>query len=136
MKYRLTRDDGTEMDVQGALWESVLEIAFLNGWVPAGTEEPRTDSWRRAMATNVRQPPVLAPRPWPSGDYFSGASQYVRPDDASSLAAAVLRAFPMSRVVATNGAGNPPPASERPRPERGVALFASGGGFVIGEKPA
>ena len=135
MKYRLTRDDGTEIDVQGALWESVLEIAFLNGWVPAGTEEPRTDSWRRAMAANVSQPPVLAPRRWPSGDYFSGASQYVRPDDASSLAAAVLRAFPMSKVAATGGNGDAPVSDGRPRPERGVALFASGGGFVIGEKP-
>ena len=128
VKYRLERDDGAEIDVQGGVWETVLELAYMNGWVPAGTQEPRNDSWRRAPLGTATRTTYLAPRPWRTGDYFSGVGQYVRPSDASAMAAAVLRGLP------TNGRTEEDPR-DRTRPERDVAHFARGGGFVIGKRP-
>lgn len=130
MKYRFTRDDGAVLDVQSGLWESILEIAYENGWIPAGTEEPRTQAWRRSYLGRSDAGHILGPRPWPKSDYFSSSSQYVRATDASAMAAAVLRALPGQR---NGGAGGK--AEARDCPEHGVAMFARGGGFVIGRKP-
>mgnify|MGYP001813204516 FL=1 len=127
VKYHFERDDGAGLDVQGGVWESVLELAYLNGWVPAGTDEPRDGTWRRKLSGTVTAP-MLGQRQWRSGDYFSGVGQYVRPDDAHALATAVMRALP--------GTPKPKPeVRERPRPEHSVAEFARGGGFVIAKHP-
>ena len=125
MKYRLTRDDGVELDVPGALWESVLELAFRNGWKPAGTQEPRKSDWRRKGVGEVASP--RESRVWPTGDYFSGQSQYVRPEDAWSLSAAVLRALP------TPENGSEEVDLRRKGGARGLAVFARSGGFFIGQ---
>ena len=125
MKYRLTRDDGVELDVPGAVWETVLEIAFRNGWKPAGTAEPRTGDWRRKAVAESLSP--RESRTWPTGDYFSGQSQYVRPQDAGSLSSAILRALPSPD-------GGPDDAEMRRKGgARGVAVFARAGGFFIGQ---
>jgi len=129
VKYHFERDDGVEIDVQGGVWETVLELAYMNGWVPAGTEEPRNDGWRRSVSGGGGTRALLGQRPWRRGDYFSGVGQYVRPDDALALASAVMRGLP---ELVTEDTSEP---RERPRPERSVAKFASGGGFVIGKHP-
>lgn len=89
--YLLTRDDGTELRVTGNLWESALELGFLYGWRPCGTEAPRTAGWRdgRALAGGA---------PWDRQDYFSHESQRVGRGDARALGEAILRA--LSRVPA------------------------------------
>jgi len=127
VKYHFERDDGAELDVQGGIWETVLELAYQNGWVPAGTDEPRDDTWRRSFSGAAAARSMLAQRPWRRGDYFSGVGQYVTPHDASALASAVLRGLPSATEDAE--------PVDRPRPERSVARFASGGGFVIGKRP-
>jgi hypothetical protein len=84
--YRLTRDDGAELQVTGNVWESALELASLYGWEPAGTESPEIrdrvspDDRRRALA-------------WDRMDYFSYESQRVGPCDARALAESVIRAL-------------------------------------------
>jgi hypothetical protein len=84
--YRLTRDDGVELRVSGSIWEAALELAYLYGWRPAGTQTPQTEAWRG------RRLPSSAPA-WDSQDYFSRESQRVGRDDARFLAEAVLRAL-------------------------------------------
>jgi hypothetical protein len=127
VKYHFERDDGAELDVQGGVWETVLELAYQNGWVPAGTDEPRDDTWRRSFMGTASSRSMLAQRPWRRGDYFSGVGQYVTPRDASALASAVMRGLPVPQEESE--------PNERIRPERSVARFASGGGFVIGKRP-
>lgn len=84
--YRLTRDDGVELRVSGSIWEAALELAYLYGWRPVGTEAPQTEAWRG------RRSPSRG-RVWDSQNYFSNDSQHVRQDDARALAEAVLRAL-------------------------------------------
>ena len=73
MKYRLTRDDGVEIDVPGVVWESTLARAYRNGWKPAGTAAPARQGGR-----------------WAESDYFSTSSQHVREADALELGTAVI----------------------------------------------
>jgi hypothetical protein len=125
MKYQLTRDDGAQLEVPGAVWETVLELAFRNGWKPAGTAEPRSSGWRRGAAAEGASP--RESRAWPSGDYFSGQSQYVRPSDASSMSSAILRGLPSPEDASID-------VDQRRRSgARGVAVFARSGGFIIGQ---
>ncbi|MFN0008364.1 MAG: hypothetical protein ACKVXR_10680 [Planctomycetota bacterium] len=129
MKYRLTRDDGAEIDVPGVLWESVLERAYRNGWIPSGTQAPwGTDRPVSRMATLGDAPAQKGGR-WPNSDYFSACSQYVRAADARELGAAAMRA----RTVRADGA--PHPDFKHDAGVRKVADFARDGGFVIGRAP-
>jgi hypothetical protein len=134
MKYRLTHDDGITIDVPVALWESVLERAYRNGWRPSGTEAPWANERlaRKATALKVATasdpPPVRGGR-WSNSDYFSACSQYVRAPDAWELGTAAMRL-------------RPPRADGIARPDdrhdagvRKVADFARDGGFVIGRAP-
>lgn len=84
--YRLTRDDGVELQMNGDLWESALELACLYGWTPAGTQTAQAVP-RRAM------PNVMSKALNLSRDYFSLESQHVGRGDARQLADAVLRAL-------------------------------------------
>ena len=113
MKYRLTRDDGAQIDVAGVVWESVLELAYRYGWRPTGTDAPRTSALSR----------------WTRADYFSASSQYVRAVDARELGTAALRGD------ADRGGGTPDREAKRDAGVRKVADFARFGGFVIGRAP-
>ena len=132
MKYRLTRDDGVEIDVPGVLWESVLERAYRNGWVPSGTDAPWAPDRRTArtarMATIGDLPAQKGGR-WPNSDYFSACSQYVRASDARELGTAAMR----SRKMRADGAAHPDVKHDAG--VRRVADFARDGGFVIGRAP-
>lgn len=129
MKYRLTRDDGVEIDVPGVLWESVLERAYLNGWHPSGTDAPWARD-RRGERAPMRCVATLQPGGrWPNSDYFSARSQYVGAADARELGTAAMRGSPdradrASRIDCRRDAG-----------VRKVADFALDGGFVIGRAP-
>lgn len=130
MKYRLTRDDGAEIDVPGVVWESALARAYRNGWRPCGTEAPwnvEARSGRTAPAAGATH--ASKGGRWPAADYFSAREQYVRAADARELGAAVMR----GRVPA---ASPPDPlAVRRDASELRVATFARSGGFVIGRAP-
>jgi hypothetical protein len=131
--YILTRDDGTELRLNGGLWESALELAYVNGWRPAGTHPPSTDSWRTRQASP-------GARDWDRQDYFSLESQHVERADARAIADAVLRALMLSQSAVPEGAGEAP-APEQVDPEalhghrrdqmRRLAAFAGCGGFTI-----
>jgi hypothetical protein len=84
MLYRLTRDDGAQHRLNGSLWEAALELAYLYGWRPAGTDPPRSSA-----------PQACRPTARTSGrlDYFSLQSQHVRQDDARRLAEALMRSL-------------------------------------------
>jgi len=142
--YRLRRDDGVELQVSGSLWESALELAYVYGWKPAGTQRPRTGAWAR--------PDEGAHAPaWDGQDYFSYESQRVGRGDARALAAALFRAI--LSVPDWQLAGRHPGAhggdSSSPIPSRAsvtadgitdhhrrimkrFAAFAECGGFTIG----
>ncbi len=97
--YRLTRDDGVELQMNGDLWESALELACLYGWTPAGTKTAQA-ARRRTM------PSVMSKALNLSRDYFSVESQHVERGDARQLADAVLRALghiPDGSAGATTG---------------------------------
>jgi hypothetical protein len=130
MMYRLTRDDGVEIDVPGVLWESVLERAYRNGWRPCGTEPPWSLEGRPHRSSPDESFPAARGGRWAGSDYFSARSQYVRGGDARELGAAVMR----------GGAKDPAPSdaagARRDAGERRVAAFARFGGFVIGRAPA
>jgi hypothetical protein len=128
MKYRLTRDDGVEIDVPGGLWESVLERAYLNGWKPSGTGAPWDPTGRSARTTIADSPPRRGGR-WPQSDYFSACSQYVYAEDALELGSAVIRGG--SHAPVETGAND----SREDAGIRRVAAFARIGGFVIGRAP-
>ena len=129
MKYRLTRDDGVEIDVPGVLWESVLERAYRNGWKPSGTDAPwDTDPRARKVATLGDAPAQKGGR-WPNSDYFSACSQRVRAADARELGAAVIRG------ARGRAADDLSPEAKRDAGVRRVADFARAGGFVIGRAP-
>lgn len=143
--YRLTRDDGALLQVAASAWEGALELAFLFGWKPAGTEAPDDSSWRqRGSASRVLV--------WDSQDYFSHRLQHVARDDASSLARGVARAldhladggFPtgsVARGTRTSGASPLPSRASvlaeglsvaKGKAMRQLAVFANDGGFTIG----
>ncbi len=151
MKYRLIRDDGKELRVHGGIWESVLELAYLYGWKPAGTEQPETEAWH---LTRRRGPEsTWEPRLWNSCDYFSGESQHVGHEDARNLAKAVLRGLSNIPDRASSTAKSPSRhrtlyrhsnsgastfpsvvdefSARRKSAARRVALFAERGGFTI-----
>ncbi len=151
MKYRLIGDDGKELRVHGGIWESVLELAYLYGWKPAGTEEPQTEAWR---LTRRRGPEsTWEPRVWNCCDYFSRESQHVGHEDARTLAKAVFRGLSdiPDRASSTakppsthrtlyrhsnSGASTFPSvvdelSGRRKSAARRVALFATRGGFTI-----
>jgi hypothetical protein len=138
--YRLTRDDGAELRLGANLWESALELAYLFGWKPSGTETPHIDVWRE-------QRPGYPAAAWDRGDYFSRAAQRVGTSDARALSEAVLRA--LRRVPEGSSSGEDPRAPLSPVPSRAsavseglsvakrrllqrVAAFAAKGGFTIG----
>jgi hypothetical protein len=143
--YRLTRDDGTELRLSGSIWEDALELGFLYGWRPVGTETPRTEAWR------CRRDPARVST-WDSRDYFSHESQHVGEVDAHSLARAIQRALlqipdcgserERSSVSDGKEADSPVPtrastiaagmSSPRKNQMRDFAAFASDGGFTIG----
>lgn len=130
MKYRLTRDDGAEIDIPGVVWESALERAYRNGWRPSGTEAPwsvEARSGKAAQAADAR--PATTGGRWQAADYFSARSQYVRSADARELGAAVMR----GRVSPPDPSD--PLAVRRDASELKVAAFARRGGFVIGSAP-
>ena len=130
MKYRLTRDDGAEIDIPGVVWESALERAYRNGWRPSGTEAPwsvEARSGKAAQATGARRSSQGGR--WSAADYFSARSQYVRSADARELSAAVIR----GRVSPPDPSD--PLAVRRDASELRVAAFARRGGFVIGSAP-
>lgn len=143
--YKLTRDDGVDLQLNGSIWEYALELAFLYGWKPAGTEMPRTLAW-----LGPEKPSGMA---WNSRDYFSRDQQHVGRGDARALAEAVLRALRHIPALAdgeVRSAGEG--VSTSPIPSRASALadglsafqrrgvnrfakFAVRGGFTIGEAP-
>lgn len=141
--YRLTRDDGSQILINGSIWESLLEIAYVYGWRPAGTEAPRTSAWlqRRTVSRGLV---------WDRSDYFSHESQHVGHNDAHDLSGAVaraLRAIP-DRVEAQEADTYAVPAGASCIPSRAsasadglsphrrnvmrrFATFAGSGGFTI-----
>lgn len=139
--YRLTRDDGVKLDVDGGTWERALELAYLYGWKPAGTESPRTDGWRG------RGPAPM----WDAQDYFSQQAQHVGTDDACALATAVasaLRQIPDEAAPRGRHTSPAPRTATSPMPSRASAVseglsptrkgvlrrfaaFATRGGFTI-----
>ena len=142
--YRLTRDDGAELCVSGNLWESALELGFLYGWKPVGTETPDTDAWRG------RRPGLTSPV-WDRSDYFSHHGQRVRAADARALSEAVLCALqhipevgpdedrpsivetaPTSPVPSRASAVADGLSISKGKLMRRFAAFANAGGFTIG----
>ena len=129
MKYRLTRDDGVEIDVPGVLWESVLARAYHNGWRPTGTEAPWATDRLRTRGPTLGDAPAQKGGRWPNSDYFSACSQYVRAADARELGTAAMRARP------GRADGAPHADVKHDAGVRKVADFARDGGFVIGRAP-
>jgi hypothetical protein len=84
--YRLTRDDGVGLQVNGNAWETALELAYLYGWKPAGTDAPEAGSW-------LDQRTSTEALSWDRQDYFSHQSQRVGREDARALAGGVSRAL-------------------------------------------
>jgi hypothetical protein len=141
--YRLIRDDGTELRVSGSVWEEALELGYLYGWRPVGTETPQTETWR-ARRVHAREPG------WDSRDYFSHESQHVGVSDAHALSKAILRALieipewssERERHVLADNLSSPVPtrastiaagmSSPRKSLMRDFAAFARCGGFTIG----
>ena len=129
MKYRLTRDDGVEIDVPGVLWESVLERAYRNGWIPSGTDAPWAPERHASRPPTLGDPPARKGGRWPNSDYFSACSQYVRRADAHELGTAAMR----SRERVPGGVSSRDPKQDAG--VRKVADFVRDGGFVIGRAP-
>jgi hypothetical protein len=125
--YRLTREDGAEIDVAGSVWEAVLERAYQNGWRPSGTGAPWEPGGKVLRVAVIGD--ATSQRSWPEFDYFSASSQHVYSEDAFELGAAVLRG---TRRTDEEGA----PESKREALLSRVGSFARYGGFVIGRVPA
>lgn len=143
--YRLTRDDGVELQVSGAIWEAALELAYLFGWRPLGTEVPRAGDWR-----SRRMPGAPL---WDHRDYFSFQGQHVGHADARALAGAVtlsleqipdwdspsrpksVESAPTSLVPSRESAMAEGLSGSRRNLMRRLATFASRGGFTIGGNP-
>lgn len=141
--YRLTRDDGAELQVIGSAWESALELASLYGWRPAGTESPES----RPRLRSDGRPRTDA---WDRMDYFSYGSQRVGGLDARSFAESVLRALahipdrePHAEAPSRSASPRSSPlpsrhsavaegmSAPRRRLLRRLAAFAGRGGFRI-----
>lgn len=142
--YGLTRDDGVRLLVPANAWESALELAYLYGWRPAGTQSPRATA---PAGTNSD-----AAQAWDAQDYFTPLRQRVQSDDARSLARALDRALrgfgeddpkaqasqtpqrasPMASRSAARQAGLNP--TQRRAMDR-FAAFAQCGGFTIQGAP-
>lgn len=133
--YDLTRDDGTRLLVPANAWESALELAYLYGWRPAGTESPRG----------------AAPE-WDTQDYFTHQRQRVSSDDARALGLALGRALRGFPDGASEGKDVPAPVRNSPMASRAgahqeglnlsqrramdrFATFALWGGFTIHGDP-
>jgi len=129
LKYRLTRDDGVEIDVPGSVWESVLELGYKNGWRPSGTDAPGAIDGGASKASRLGGVPTIAGARWVSSDYFSACCQHVRAADARELGTAAMRGRP------DGASGSEPSDSKRDAGVRKVANFAQDGGFVIGCAP-
>jgi hypothetical protein len=138
--YRLSRDDGARLDVHGSAWEAALELAYLYGWHPAGTETPQTDAWRNS------RPSSAGPALWDAQDYFSRQLQHVGQRDARALAQALDRA--LHQIQDEGPAATRVHARASPMPSRAtaraeglsvsrrtaigrLAAFANAGGFTI-----
>ena len=142
--YCLKRDDGAEFRLDSGIWEVVLELAYVYGWRPAGTESPRTSAWRSRRGASDG----LA---WDARDYFSHESQRVARVDASALAQALQRAvqqIPDRLLPDDDGRGAVDTGSPATFPSRAsvvaeglsvrrkrslhrFAVFARSGGFTI-----
>lgn len=114
--YSLTRDDGVRLFVPANAWEAALELAYLYGWRPAGTQSPRAGA---RVASDAGMP-----QPWDAQDYFTHQRQRVRSDDARALGMALgraLRGFPEGDSSVSD-----PEALEResPMPSRSAARQA------------
>jgi hypothetical protein len=141
--YRLSRDDGVRLVVNGSDWEAALELAYLYGWHPAGTGTPPTDAWRNRRAGSSA---LLV---WDSKDYFSRHDQHVDQRDARAIAQALQRALVhIEQPGDPRGAGARPHPQASPMPSRAaaraeglttsrrnaigkLAAFAIEGGFTI-----
>jgi len=121
--YRLSRDDGANLQVNETVWEAALAVAFAHGWKPAGTKRAGRSAWN-------------------AQDYFSRGSQRVLGEDAMKLASALLRGLLLREraLRASSGAGNGVGAepvlgagmTERQRHLlRDVASFVASGPFTI-----
>jgi hypothetical protein len=124
--YRLTREDGAELDVAGSVWEAVLERAYQNGWRPSGTGAPWEPDGKTSRVPTIGDP--TSPKAWPEFDYFSASSQHVYAEDAFQLGAAVLRG-------ARRADESVSPESKRETMLSRVGSFARFGAFVIGRVP-
>lgn len=80
----MTRDDGVQLQVFGSVWEAALELAYFNGWKPAGTEAPEASGWQDRRGSSGD---------WDTQDYFSHQRQYVGLEDARALAKGVAVAL-------------------------------------------
>src|SRR4051794_26590442 len=69
-------------------WCDLLELAYKNGWKPAGTQPGR---WYDQNGEIVKQ---MSPDPdeW-NGSYFCNAFQWVTKEDAANIADALERAL-------------------------------------------
>jgi hypothetical protein len=139
--YGLSRDDGVRLVVNGNDWEAALELAYLYGWKPAGTEAPRTDAWRN------HRPSSVGALVWDAKDYFTRHQQHVGPHDARALAQALQRAVVQIELPREESSAGAPtrssPLSSRAtaraeglsasrRKALGrLATFATEGGFTI-----
>jgi hypothetical protein len=116
--YLLTRDDGEELRLSGGVWEAALELAYLFGWRPAGTEAPPA-AGRRAGRSAARA------GAWDRQDYFTLGSQHVAREDACALAAAVhcaLARIPARASCAGDRGRAAHDASRSPVPSRTSAI--------------
>jgi hypothetical protein len=133
MRYRLTHDDASAIEVEGATWERFLERAYRNGWRPCGTEPPwsRPQPHKQVRSTSNAKAwggrPASCSARWASADYFSPSQQYVRADDALELASAAMRGdrAPVAEDLRAQ--------SRRHAADLAMARFARAGGFVIGQ---
>jgi hypothetical protein len=140
--YRLSRDDGVRLVVDGNAWEAALELAYLYGWQPAGTESPRNDAWQSGRQSSATMPV------WDAKDYFSRHDQHVGPRDARALAEALRRALVQIQSGRQERGPLAPDSRASPLPTRAtaraegltssrrnaigrLAAFAIEGGFTI-----
>ena len=121
--YKLSRDDGSNLQVNETVWEAALALAFANGWVPAGTKRAGRSAWNEQ-------------------DYFSRRSQRVLGEDGMKLSSALLRGLPererdpRTSSGAGNGAGAAPVLAARMTDRQrhllqDVASFVASGAFTI-----
>ncbi len=128
VKYRLTREDGAELDVPGSVWEAVLARAYHHGWRPSGTGAPWEPGGKVSRVATIGDATGPKATKWAASDYFSASSQHVYAADAFELGAAVMRGSRRADDTST------PEAKKEALLSR-VGSFARIGGFVIGRAP-